>query len=49
LLFIVLAVWRWRFHKRAVPPSWTYLAFALVAVLALIYQGSLGGVMVFGH
>jgi plastocyanin len=49
LLFIVLAVWRWRLYRRTVPPSWTYLAVALVAVLALVYQGSLGGAMVFGH
>ncbi|HKO10721.1 MAG TPA: DUF2231 domain-containing protein [Acidobacteriaceae bacterium] len=49
LLFIVLAAWRWRFHNRAVPPSWTYLAVALVALVALIYQGSLGGAMVFGQ
>jgi plastocyanin/uncharacterized membrane protein len=49
LLFIVLAAWRWRFHRRALPPSWTYLAFVFVAVLGLIYQGSLGGAMVFGQ
>ena len=49
LLFIVLAAWRWRFHRRALPPSWTYLVFVFVAVLALIYQGSLGGAMVFGQ
>lgn len=48
LLFIVLAVWRWRFHRRAIPPSWTYLTFGFVALLALVYQGSLGGAMVFG-
>jgi plastocyanin/uncharacterized membrane protein len=49
VLFLVLAVWRWAFHRRAVPPSWTYLALAFVALLALIYQGSLGGTMVFGQ
>ena len=49
VLFILLAVWRWTFHRRAIPPSWTYIGFATVAVLALIYQGSLGGTMVFGH
>jgi plastocyanin/uncharacterized membrane protein len=49
LLFIVLAAWRWRFHRRGLPPSWTYLVFAFVAVLGLIYQGSLGGAMVFGQ
>lgn len=49
VIFIVLAVWRWRIHKRGVSPSLGYLAFALVAVLALVYQGSLGGAMVFGR
>lgn len=49
LLFILLATWRWRFHARAVAPSWTYLAFTFVALMALVYQGSLGGAMVFGH
>ncbi len=48
VLFIVLALWRWSIHKRRVAPSIGYLAFAAVAVLALIYQGSLGGAMVFG-
>jgi plastocyanin/uncharacterized membrane protein len=49
LLFILLAAWRWRFHTRAIPPSWTYLVFTFIAFLALVYQGSLGGTMVFGH
>lgn len=48
VLFIVLAVWRWSIHKRNVPPSAAYLVLALIAVLALIYQGSLGGTLVFG-
>lgn len=48
LLFILLAVWRWTFHKRAIPPSWVYLAVTFGAFLALVYQGSLGGAMVFG-
>jgi plastocyanin/uncharacterized membrane protein len=49
LLFVVLAVWRWSFHRRAIPPNWAYLVFAGLAVLALVYQGSLGGRMVFGQ
>ena len=49
LVFIVLAVWRWRLYKQNAVPTLPYLAFALVAVLALVYQGSLGGAMVFGH
>jgi plastocyanin/uncharacterized membrane protein len=49
VLFLVLAVWRWNIQKRGVPPSTAYLACALIAVLALVYQGSLGGAMVFGQ
>jgi plastocyanin/uncharacterized membrane protein len=48
VLFIILAVWRWSIYKRGVPPSIAYLFCALIAVLALVYQGSLGGMMVFG-
>jgi plastocyanin/uncharacterized membrane protein len=47
-LFAILVFWRWKFYKRDVPPSLAYLALAALAVLALIYQGSLGGRMVFG-
>jgi uncharacterized membrane protein len=49
LIFIGLALWRWSIHKRDIPPTLAYLACALVGVVALIYQGSLGGAMVFGH
>jgi plastocyanin/uncharacterized membrane protein len=49
LIFIVLAIWRWRIHKQNAVPTLPYLVFALVAVLALVYQGSLGGAMVFGR
>jgi plastocyanin/uncharacterized membrane protein len=48
LLFIILAVWRWSIHKRGGCPSIAYLALSAAAVGALIYQGSLGGAMVFG-
>ena len=48
VLFVVLALWRWSIHKRGVSPGFAYLACALIAVLALIYQGSLGGKMLFG-
>ena len=48
VLFIILAVWRWSIYKRGVPPGLAYLFCALIAVLALVYQGSLGGMMVFG-
>jgi plastocyanin/uncharacterized membrane protein len=49
LVFVVLAVWRWRIHKRNQVPSIAYLLFAGITVLALIYQGSLGGAMAFGR
>jgi plastocyanin/uncharacterized membrane protein len=49
LVFIALAVWRWRLYRKNAVPTVAYLAFALVAVLALVYQGSLGGAMVFGR
>lgn len=49
LVFIALAVWRWRLYRQDAAPTLAYLALALVAVLALVYQGSLGGAMVFGH
>jgi uncharacterized membrane protein len=49
LVFIVLAVWRWRLYKQNAVPTLAYLVFAVIAVLALVYQGSLGGAMVFGH
>ncbi|HEY2232102.1 MAG TPA: cupredoxin family copper-binding protein [Candidatus Angelobacter sp.] len=49
VLFIVLAVWRWRLYRQNAVPTLAYLALAVVAVLALVYQGSLGGAMVFGR
>jgi plastocyanin/uncharacterized membrane protein len=49
LVFIVLAVWRWRLYRQNAVPTLSYLALAVVAVLALVYQGSLGGAMVFGR
>ena len=47
-LFIVMAVWRGRIYSHKHAPGLLYLAFALIVVLALIYQGTLGGKMVFG-
>jgi plastocyanin/uncharacterized membrane protein len=49
LMFVLLAVWRWWIHRRHAAPSVGYLAFALLVVIALVYQGSLGGEMAFGH
>lgn len=49
LLFIALATWRWKMHKRTGQPSNGYLVFACVAMLALVYQGTIGGRMLFGQ
>jgi plastocyanin/uncharacterized membrane protein len=49
VIFILLAIWRWRPHNRNAAPSAVYLVITAIVVLALIYQGSLGGLMVFGR
>jgi uncharacterized membrane protein len=49
LAFVFLAVWRWRIHNRDDVPGGAYLAAAAIVVGALIYQGSLGGLMAFGR
>jgi plastocyanin/uncharacterized membrane protein len=49
LAFLALAAWRWQLHKSGSSPSWSYLSAAFILVLALVYQGSLGGRMVFGN
>jgi uncharacterized membrane protein/plastocyanin len=49
LVFSVLAVWRLRIHRRDEVPGGAYLTVATIVVMALIYQGSLGGSMVFGR
>jgi uncharacterized membrane protein len=46
--FVILAIWRWRIHKRGTAPTLPYFAYALIVVLTLVYQGTLGGRMVFG-
>jgi uncharacterized membrane protein len=48
VLFLVLGVWRWRLHSRDLAPGVSYFGFCLVLVLALVYQGTLGGQMAFG-
>lgn len=48
VLFLVLGAWRWRLHSRNRTPGIPYLVFCLIVVLALVYQGTLGGQMVFG-
>ncbi len=48
LLFVLQAIWRgWLFFTEQ-ETSYTYLLFASIVVAALMYQGSLGGKMVFG-
>lgn len=49
VVFAGLAAWRWRIQKRDGVPTIGYLACTSIVVLALIYQGSLGGAMVFGR
>jgi plastocyanin/uncharacterized membrane protein len=49
VIFILLAIWRWRPQNRNSAPTVVYLVITAVVVLALIYQGSLGGLMVFGR
>lgn len=49
VLVVALAAWRWRIHKKDAKPAAPYLIFAAIVMLALVYQGSLGGLMVFGR
>lgn len=46
--FVALVLWRWQFQRRDGAPGLSYLTVSFVTVLALVYQGSLGGMMVFG-
>ena len=43
-----LTLWRWRLYRQNQHPSLAYIFFGLLAVAALIYQGTLGGAMAFG-
>ena len=43
-----LVLWRWRFHKRGEGPGAAYLLTAALTLLALMYQGHVGGSMAFG-
>jgi uncharacterized membrane protein len=49
LIFLVLALWRRRIHVSGGMASPPYLVLLFVAVILLIYQGSLGGIMLFGR
>jgi uncharacterized membrane protein len=46
--FPVLVLWRWRFHRRGESPGLAYLLTAGLTLLALMYQGHVGGSMAFG-
>lgn len=46
--FIVMAVWRGVQHFRDETPGDLYFALALSVLAILIYQGSIGGTLVFG-
>ena len=48
VIFILLAIWRWRIQKRDAVPGVSYMVVLAIVALALVYQGSLGGLMVFG-
>lgn len=48
VIFILLAIWRWRIQKKNAVPGVSYMAVVAIVTLALVYQGSLGGLMVFG-
>ena len=47
VLFLVLASWRFAIHRKEQAPTRSYFLLAVVLVAALVYQGSLGGKMVF--
>jgi uncharacterized membrane protein len=46
--FPALVVWRWGFHRRGESPGLAYFAAAVLTLLALTYQGHVGGSMAFG-
>jgi uncharacterized membrane protein len=48
LALVALASWRGAIHARAQSPSALYFTAALLLLAALVYQGSLGGLMAFG-
>lgn len=45
---LVMALWRWSIERKSGIPGAAYLIFSFLAVAALMYQGSLGGELVFG-
>jgi uncharacterized membrane protein len=47
VLLVAVFAWRWHFHRRQQSPTWAYFMVAGAFVLALAYQGHLGGEQVF--
>lgn len=47
VLFLLLAGWRLSVHRKGQTPTMPYFVLAFVILAALMYQGSLGGRMVF--
>ena len=47
ILFLFLAGWRLAIHRKEQTPGISYFVLAFVVLAALMYQGSLGGRMVF--
>ena len=47
VLFLVLASWRFVFYRKDQTPTVAYFVLGFILLGALIYQGSLGGKMVF--
>ncbi len=48
IAFIGLAIWRGLLHKRDKKPGALYFLLAFAVLAALLYEGNLGGSMVFG-
>ena len=46
---IVLALWRWKIHKSGRETGWQYLLLALAALALTLYQGWLGGELVYTY
>jgi uncharacterized membrane protein len=44
---IVLSVWRWRFFKAEQAPGWAYRIIGAGLVAVVLYQGRLGGELVY--
>ena len=47
VLFLVLASWRFVFYRKEQTPTVGYFVLGFILLGALMYQGSLGGKMVF--